>query len=75
MTCPECGGEMHPDDVQGWVFAKRLIVNVLVCKDDACRFVVIVDWRWKPAAQHGKQRSPDGTGQAVHRVASCAAGG
>ena len=51
MTCPECGGEMHPDDVQGWVFAKRLIVNVLVCKDDACRFVVIVDWRWKPAAQ------------------------
>ena len=46
MKCPECGGEMHPDEIDGWMFGKLLAVRVLVCKDDACCFVVIVDWRW-----------------------------
>jgi hypothetical protein len=46
MNCPDCGGDMHDDEVQGWMFGRLLIVKVLVCKDKDCRFVVIVDWRW-----------------------------
>ena len=55
MKCPVCGGEMHPDNVQGWVFGRQLIVLVYVCKDDDCRFVVIKEWLWKPRLQ---ERTP-----------------
>ena len=47
MKCPECGSDMHPDEVRGWIFGGLLIVRVLVCKDATCRLVVINDWRWK----------------------------
>ena len=44
--CPACGGEMHPDEVRGWIYGLQLIVRVQVCKDAMCRMAVIGDWLW-----------------------------
>ena len=47
MKCPECGGDMIAVETASAAFNRLLLLRLLVCEDEDCRFVVIVDWRWE----------------------------